>query len=466
MFKSILDYKTPTLVLILHVAIGLGSLLTQWVSIFWFYFILLSNFGWLVQKQKPFYAIALITYLTSFEILFRMVYATPYVPYEVGKYLLVSAFTIMIVTVSGRSILGWVMLACILPALFYDYSGEVGFANLVFNAFALVALAVGVITCSTIAITLRELKTLLRLLVFPLISCLTFIYIRTPDYEDITFDLGANFETSGGFGSNQVSTILGLGCAIVFICIVLKWQLTVVRWVDIGIFFLFGFQGLLTFSRGGMIGAVVAIVSFVYIISLSSNYIKKKYKVPNFLNYLIPLIFLGFFAFETANEITGGNLKLRYQGETAGTLVGAKEKDLNALTTNRYNIFKEDLELWQEYPITGVGVGASRHMRNITEGIIAHVELSRMLSEHGILGMFYFLLLIAVYFVYVNTTQQPVFKAIMTAFFVLALYSTFHAATRTYVTPLLMSLCVLRFKPDATDTKPVNEQAVPIHQLQ
>ncbi|MFN4972375.1 MAG: O-antigen ligase family protein [Bacteroidota bacterium] len=465
MFRSILEYKTPTLVLILHIAIGLGSLLTSWVSILWFYFILLSNFGLLVQNQKPFYAIALVTYLTSFEILFRMVYATPYVPYEVGKYLLVGAFTIMIFTISGRSVIGWLMLVCILPALFYDYSGEVGFANLVFNAFGLVALALGVITCSTISITLRELKTLLRLLVFPLISCLTFIYIRTPDYEDITFDLGANFETTGGFGSNQVSTILGLGCAIVFICIILKWQLTIVRWIDVGIFFLFGFQGLLTFSRGGVIGAVVAIVSFIYIISLSSDYIKKKYKVPNFLNYLIPLIFLGFFAFEIANDITGGNLKLRYQGETAGTLVGAKEKDLNALTSNRYNIFKEDLEVWQEFPITGVGVGASRYMRNITEGIIAHVELSRMLSEHGILGMFYFLLLIAVYFIYVNTTQQPVFKAIMTALFVLALYSTFHAATRTYVTPMLVSISVLRFKPDATDTKPVNEQAVPVHQL-
>jgi hypothetical protein len=452
MFKSILDYKTPTLVLILHIAIGLGSLLTQWVSIMWFYFILLTNFGYLMQKQKPFYAIALITYLASFEILFRMVYATPIVPYEIGKYILVGGFGLLLFSVSGRSPLGWVMLACILPGCFYDYSDEVSFANIVFNAFGLIALALGIISCSSISITLKELKILLRLLVFPLISCLTYIYIRTPDYEDISFDLGANFETSGGFGSNQVSTILGLGCAIIFILIILKWQLTVVRGADIGLFFLFGFQGLLTFSRGGVVGAVIAIVSFIYIISLSSNYIKNKYRVPNFLNYLIPLIFLGFFAFDTANDITGGNLMLRYQGETAGTLAGAKEKDLNALTSNRLNIFREDLELWQEYPVTGVGVGASRYMRNMTEDVVAHVELSRMLSEHGILGMLFFLLIIVVYFVYVNTTSQPVFKAIMTSLFVLALYSTFHAATRTYVTPLLMSISVLRFKPDESES--------------
>lgn len=452
MFKSILDYKTPTLVLILHVAIGLGSLFTQWVGIFWFYFILLSNFGYLTQKQKPFYAIALITYLASFEILLRMVYASPFVPYEIGKYVLVGAFGLLLFNVSGRSPLGWVMLVCILPACFYDYSDEVLFANVVFNAFALVALALGIINCSAISITLKELKKLLRLMVFPLISCLTYIYIRTPDYDDISFDLGANFETTGGFGSNQVSTILGLGCAIIFIMIILKWQLTIVRGADIGLFFLFGFQGLLTFSRGGVLGAVLAIVSFIYIMSLSSNFIKRKYKVPNFLNYLIPLVFLGFFAFDTADEITGGKLMLRYQGETAGTLAGSKEKDLNALTSNRFNIFKEDLELWQEYPLTGVGVGASKYLRNATEGVVAHVELSRVLSEHGVLGFIYFLMLILVYFVYVNTTRQPVFKAIMTSLFVIGLYTTFHAATRTYVTPLLMSISVLRFKPDESDS--------------
>jgi hypothetical protein len=38
------------------------------------------------------------------------------------------------------------------------------------------------------------------------------------------------------------------------------------------------------------------------------------------------------------------------------------------------------------------------------------------------------------------------YQGLLFAFFVLGLYTSFHAATRTYVTPLLIGLSMLNFK--------------------
>ena len=46
---------------------------------------------------------------------------------------------------------------------------------------------------------------------------------------------------------------------------------------------------------------------------------------------LIMLLFI----FRYADRITGGNILLRYQGETPGTIGGYREKTLNAFTANR-----------------------------------------------------------------------------------------------------------------------------------
>ncbi|WP_332910234.1 hypothetical protein [Algoriphagus boritolerans] len=48
-------------------------------------------------------------------------------------------------------------------------------------------------------------------MLYPILSVLVYTIIKTPDLDSVEFSLGANFATAGGFGSNQVSTILGLG---------------------------------------------------------------------------------------------------------------------------------------------------------------------------------------------------------------------------------------------------------------
>ncbi len=450
MFEELLKYKNPLFYTLLHVAIGIGCLVSNWLLIFWFYFVLATNINLFFFSLKAFYPIALMTYLVSFEVLGRMVGTSPIIPYEISKYLMVGFFIWNIATRETAGNIGWLMLVLIIPGMLYDESGEVGYQNIVFNALGPIAIAFGLVYFRSVQIKQDQFISLLRMIALPLISSLAYVFVKTPDYDQISFDLSANFDTTGGFGSNQVSTIFGLGGLLSFLFFIFRWRLTGNRLTDIGLFFMFSFQGLLTFSRGGIVGMALAILVLLYLLTQAGILVKAKFKLPNFAQYVFPIVFVGFFAFQIADDITGGNLSLRYQGETYGTSIGAKEKDINIITTNRFNIFMEDIELFKEYGIWGVGVGASQRLRggDVSEGTAAHVELSRLIAEHGILGIFYFILLILVYFIYVRTVAHPVHKAILACLFILALYSTFHAATRTFVTPLLFGLSMIRIKTD------------------
>jgi hypothetical protein len=287
-----------------------------------------------------------------------------------------------------------------------------------------------------------DMNASLRLLVYPLLIDVVYAFVKTPKYDDMTFDLGANFDASGGFGSNQVSTAFGLGLFLVF-----YFWLKGIRFTggnnffDFGIAMFFLFQGLLTFSRGGIIGGVLGILLLVY----NQWFLKNNKNVLSRISKLfllgIPLII---FTFLITNDITQGKLLQRYQGETAGTLAGVKEKTLNNVTTGRSDIFLGDVAIFLNHPIFGVGVNESRYYRNYAEGVVAHVELSRLLSEHGILGLIIFLYLIfilAIKMKYLRTKYS-----ILVILFILGLYTTFHAATRTFMSPLIMAMACIPMK--------------------
>jgi hypothetical protein len=156
----------------------------------------------------------------------------------------------------------------------------------------------------------------------------------------------------------------------------------------------------------------------------------------------IIIVFVLFGSFNYANSLTNGNLLLRYQGETQGTLVGSKEKDLDNIVTGRLKILEEDLDLWFKYPIFGVGVGASTYLRDDVK-LASHVELSRLLADHGIFGLIYSILFFGMVFQYRSKVYSG--NSILYILILFALLTTFHAAMRTFVTPLFVILGSLRF---------------------
>lgn len=433
--------------MLFHLLIGGITAFTPYLFVFWFYIVLLSSLVFFFSKRfHVFPIVASFSYLISFELLGRMGQTAPLIPYEMGKYLLFIFLCAGIVNTRSKSKVGWALLVLLLPAFFFDISGEVVFSDIVFNALGAINLCLIIIFLRGQTFTKKRLIAVLKLCVYPILSVLAFLWIKNPSLNEIEFELSANFSTTAGFGSNQVSTMLGLGAFLMFIFVVNHWEFSGFRILDYFIVFLFTFQGLITFSRGGMVGALLGVLIIMATLTFTSRRALHHYRLPNINKYVFFGILLLVAAFFIVDDFTDGALTLRYQGETAGTLSGNKEKSLNTLTTGRYDIFLGDVELWLDHLIMGVGVGASKYMRMLHNGVVAHVELSRLLSEHGVFGLLFSVILVRVGFSIRNKSVNPMINAILISFFIIALYTTFHAAMRTYITPLLVGLSLLNVR--------------------
>ena len=93
-------------------------------------------------------------------------------------------------------------------------------------------------------------------------------------------------------------------------------------------------------------------------------------------------------------------------------------------------------------------------------GTVAHVELSRLLAEHGVLGFIYFLILCRLGIQLFKSSPNPLIKGILMALFLVAMYTSFHAAMRTFVTPALIGLSLLSIKlPEPKKVSPTKVRA-------
>jgi O-antigen ligase len=202
---------------------------------------------------------------------------------------------------------------------------------------------------------------------------------------------------------------------------------------------LFLFQGLITFSRGGMVSAVLALIAFMIV----SGFIKlffgkdRSYAVGSFL-ILVGVVMSVFYV----NKLTDGNLFLRYSGETSGTLAGHRDRNLTTLTTGRDEIALEDLELWKQAPFFGLGAGSSKHLREVRTGVASHLEPTRLLAEHGFIGIL--ILILIFYNIYLVSKQTDrLTKAFKLALLVLAFSTMFHSSMRTYIIPVSLAICMI-----------------------
>jgi hypothetical protein len=445
-----------TILVALHIFIGVVSTITPFALIALYYAVLLLSVKYLFNPSGyPVTFIAILSYLTSFDVIGRMASTSPFIPYELSKYLM---FLLLVWAIARSRSSGYFYMLIpllLIPAFLFDFSGQTGIADVINNGIAPINMGLAMLYFFKRKINIDHLHIIMNMVLYSSIMVLAFAFFRTPDYDEIEFNLVANFDTSGGFGSNQVSTILGLGGFLMATNLVAGKKLTRFRWLDIGLLFGFVFQGLLTFSRGGMLGMALGVAVFIYYatISKTNQAIKLKFSKSKIIAYAVVAFFVVGVGFLVVDNLTGSTLSLRYKGETAGTQAGSKDKNLNTITTNRFEIFMGDIDLWLEEPLFGVGVGASKYLRKTVENVVAHVELSRLLAEHGILGLLVFLIWILAFFRIRNNSQHPLGRAILSAFFVLALYTSFHAAMRTYVTPLLTGLAMMSVVVPASKNK-------------
>lgn len=430
-----------------HIILGLVSLVSPIPLVGWFYLTLFSSLFLVLRPKTPASIyIAFMVYMISFELIARMAGSSPYIPYEMGKYLF---FILLIIGIFKYKTSAWqpfIMLVCLLPSLLFDVSGEVVFLDVVFNFLGPLNVALAVLFFLGKQITLKMLLGSFKLMLYPMVSVLAFAFFNVPDLADVDFSLSANSETTGGFGSNQVSTGLGLGAFVIFIFWINKWKLTGNRFLDTSLLIVFTLQGLLTFSRGGMITGFLGIFVILLFLRSASDYQVRKYHLVKIGKYLLPALLIIGGAFSLVNRLTDGMLLLRYQGETVGTMAGNKQKSLNVVTAGRFDILMGDLELWNDHPVFGVGAGASKYIRERMNGVLAHVELSRLVAEHGILGLIYFIILLYYGFRLLRSHPNPAVLGILCALFAVGLFTSFHAAMRTFISPVMIGLSMLTIK--------------------
>ena len=379
------------------------------------------------------------------ELLGRLSYAKA-VPAETGKYWLF--FCVFLLGVSrlynkknqhrSQHIAGILILILLFPSIIYSaFATEFELQSWILNESGVLQMGLLLLLAADEQWAEYDYFKVLKISILPMFSVLVYLALKTPKFNEIDFSNTANFYTTGNFGPNQVSTCLGfLLFLLVALLILKKPALPYLALNIIAIGFTF-FRGIITFSRGGILVAVLGIVA-----TLLTYIFKDKKAISK--KYIIYIVF-SMIVFATAifaiNSATKNALFARFTGTSATGSAEQEKVDINKLTANRYIIVASDLRMFAENPIMGVGIGRSKFLRRRYGGfeIVAHTEYSRLLSEQGLSGLAVILILTFFPIIWVIRTKDPRMKAIVLGLYIVGIGNTFHAATRTTVS----TICVV-----------------------
>lgn len=369
------------------------------------------------------------------ELLSRMARA-PYIPHEFGKYYLLFVAFLLLVHHTKRASnpavyqVGWIMVLLLVPSLVVSLA-TFDYENWVLNVLGILELGILLLFTAKERWTTDVVCRMLQFALAPVLAILSYLVIKTPKFDKINFSLSSNFKTSGDFGSNQVSTILGLGIVLTAVLMVVNKAFFKRPFFNYILLAALLFRGFLTFSRGGIIVAVIAVIILILPFAMSSlgRFIK-------FSFMLIVVGILGAYVFNKVNEATGNQLMLRYMGETAGTMAGTKERSLNTLTSYRLEIARTDFEMFRDHWFWGVGIGNSKDLRPKYgfNAIMPHTEYTRLMSEQGIGGLLIGIVIIVFAFWWVRKQKKYYWRAVCASLFTVALLTCMHSAMRTNTT--------------------------------
>ncbi|WP_340203166.1 O-antigen ligase family protein [Ascidiimonas sp. W6] len=328
-------------------------------------------------------------YITGAEVLFRM--SKGLLLYEFCKYLVVIFFLIGIINkqIARSSTIYLLYLVLLIPGIFVtmmDINTDIIIRKAIaFNLAGPVCLGLAALYCYNRKIDYAFFNKLMLYLLLPIISITVYLFLYTPDLQDVITNTESNAYTSGGYGPNQVSTVLGLGmfiCAIRFFLFSpsLFWKLA-----NATLFIIISFRGLLTFSRGGFLTALIMIAVFTFFLFL--------YSTARMRSNVLVIGFFGLIAitgvWTYTVSVSGGLIENRYTGKNT---LGQEEEDFSS---GRFDILETELAAFYQNPFTGIGVGNNKYFRFDTTGIesASHNEVTRILSEHGIAGVFALLII-------------------------------------------------------------------------
>jgi O-antigen ligase len=204
---------------------------------------------------------------------------------------------------------------------------------------------------------------------------------------------------------------------------------------------------MLTFSRGGMITGFLMIVLLLVFLYFKSNF-GGRVK----LNYIIVLVVFALLATWTYTSFqTGGLINKRYSNQDAAGRVKQSQ------FTGREDVAQNEIDTFLKNPIFGVGVGKGVEVRENETGIfvLSHDEITRMLAEHGSLGIVALLILFFTPLVLYLENKFNMFLLCFVAFWFLTIN---HAAMRTAAPAFVYSLSLLNVQLGFPRKKSVGEE--------
>jgi len=392
-------------------------------------------------RRKPLHVMYAMTYIAGAEVLWRMTRAS--VPWEHGKYAIALIGLAALLTAwRGRApgdahpqrltplpiLYMFLLLPALTPLLFQ--SGLAGARDEIsFNLSGHLALTIGILYLWRRELNRAQAARLLIVLLAPIIGIAALAVHATLSTE-LTFVLEGNWVTSGNYGPNQVANMLGLGALAGAMLLLLLPKAAGLRLAIVGITAVFLVQGLLTLSRGGMY--CLALAALVLVLHLLRTPKARWWAVSLSLG----LYLLGIYVIWPAlDNITEGIFSVRIS-------------DLD--TTGRLESAVAELQAFRDFPLTGAGVGMASEYRSAVLGqeIAAHTEFTRMLAEHGLLGLIAIVILLALLFSSYRRAPAGPSRAIVAALAVWVIAVMLQSAMRFAAIPFVASLAILTWNVD------------------
>lgn len=366
---------------------------------------------WLVSDRKPHRVIYVVAYMVGAEVLWRMTGADVF--WEYGKYAVGLLLGLSLLR-HGRLfkarkivLIYFVLLLPSVPLMLGDREA------VSFNMSGPFLLMVATLFFSTVTLTKEQLRTLLLAMIPPIVATAYLALDSTVAYREMIAPYMQI--TSGGFGENQVATVLGLGMFIAVLYVIIgrqyRWFRMTILFIGIGL----GTQCLLTMSRGGLLtGLGALVVAAFYLVR------NKRLFGTVVLGGLLLYVVADQVIYPFADDLTGGALTKRY----VETL---QEGNLSS----RDDIMKADFAIFKMHPVLGVGPGGATPYRLLL-GVRnkAHTEFSRLPAEHGLFGVLALLFLLYMAVRRVFKTGTAVQRAFQISFLAWPIATMLHSAMR------------------------------------
>jgi O-antigen ligase len=401
------------------------------ITVFFSYKILMAS-----KSYKSFYVLIACAYIVGSEVFLRMNGGTFF--YEASKYLVIVFIIMGLVSNSftNQALIYAVYILLLIPGIFVAVS-DMGFETnirkaIAFNLSGPICLGITALFCYKRSISFNQIKIIMLALLLPLMSMAVYLLLYTPNLQEVITGTESNFNTSGGFGPNQVATVLGFGIFVLATRFFISKEVIIYRLFDLALLGFLSFRALITFSRGGVLTAIVMILMFLVLYYLKVN-LKTKLRIK--LSLFVFLIMI-FFTLLYSSIKTNGFIEKRYANQDAA---GRVKEDV---TTGRTDLVAFEIGEFVDNPFLGIGVGKVKEVRLNETGVEAasHNEMSRIIAEHGLLGVFAFLILLITPMIFRLKNKTNLF---FYSFYIFWLLTINHSAMRIAAPAFIYGLCLL-----------------------